>query len=62
MQRGEFKCLERKRGKVMCGDLTGLKYRKGFMEKMYSLSDQDDPQDPSLLAFQVHPVEEISQF
>ena len=46
----------------MCGDLTGLKYRKGFMEKMYSLSDQDDPQDPSLLAFQVHPVEEISQF
>lgn len=32
-----------------------------FMETMYSLSDQDDPQDPSLLSFQVHPVEEKSQ-
>lgn len=32
-----------------------------FMEKMYSLLDQDDPQDPSLLACPLHPVEEKSQ-
>ena len=29
-----------------------------FMANMYSLSDQDDPQVPSLLTFQVHPVTE----
>lgn len=33
-------------------------WRRIFLEKIYSLSDQYDPQDPSLLPFQAHPEEE----
>lgn len=39
----------------------GFKEGKVFIEKMYLPLDQDDPQGPSLLAFQVHPVKKKSQ-
>ncbi len=62
-------CSER-RFKLLKGDLGTendepicevSKRGKVFIEKMYLLLDQDDPQVPSLLAFQVHPVEAKSQ-